>query len=49
VAERLTARGLRPRIGSRLSEPSFDWEDQSTWAPALKDIDAMYLSWKMRC
>lgn len=31
VAERLTARGLPIRIGSRSGEPSFDWEKQSTW------------------
>ena len=35
VAERLTARGLPVRIGSRSGEPPFDWEDRSTWATGL--------------
>ncbi|WP_218825404.1 NAD(P)H-binding protein [Streptosporangium subroseum] len=46
VAERLTAAGLRPRIGSRSSEPPFDWEDQATWALALKGVDAVYLAYQ---
>jgi len=45
VAERLTARGLPIRIGSRSGEPPFDWEDQATWAPALRDVDAAYVSY----
>jgi uncharacterized protein YbjT (DUF2867 family) len=32
VVQRLTARGLPVRIGSRSSEARFDWEDRSTWA-----------------
>ncbi|MGH9380805.1 MAG: NmrA family transcriptional regulator, partial [Thermoanaerobaculia bacterium] len=35
VAERLAARGLPVRLGSRSAEPAFDWEDQATWGPAL--------------
>ena len=30
VAQRLTARGLPVRIGSRSGEPPFDWEDATT-------------------
>ena len=30
VVERLTARGLPVRVGSRAGEPRFDWEDRST-------------------
>jgi uncharacterized protein YbjT (DUF2867 family) len=45
VAERLTARGLPVRIGSRSSEPPFDWEDQATWAPALDGVGAVYVSY----
>jgi uncharacterized protein YbjT (DUF2867 family) len=36
VVERLTARGLPLRIGSRSGEPRFDWEDRSTWDPVLE-------------
>jgi uncharacterized protein YbjT (DUF2867 family) len=45
VAERLTARGLPTRIGSRSAEPPFDWEDQSTWAPALQGVGSAYISY----
>ncbi len=31
VAERLLARGLPTRIGSRSGEPRFDWEEPTTW------------------
>ena len=44
VAERLTARGLPVRIGSRSSEPRFDWDDRSTWAPALEGVGSAYVS-----
>jgi len=45
VAERLTARGLPVRIGSRSGQPPFDWEDQATWAPALDGVGAVYVSY----
>ncbi len=45
VAERLTAEGLPVRIGSRSGTPRFDWEDQSTWAPALAGVGAVYLAY----
>jgi uncharacterized protein YbjT (DUF2867 family) len=44
VAERLTARGLPVRIGARSAEPQFDWEDRSTWAPALEGVESAYVS-----
>ena len=45
VAERLLARDLPVRIGSRTGEPRFDWEDRSTWAPALDGVGSVYLSY----
>ena len=45
VAERLTARGLPVRIGSRSGEPPFDWEDRATWAPALKGAESAYVTY----
>jgi uncharacterized protein YbjT (DUF2867 family) len=45
VAERLQARGLPVRIGSRSGEPRFDWEDRDTWAPALQGASAAYISY----
>jgi len=45
VAERLRARGVPTRIGSRAGHPPFDWEDRSTWAPALAGVGAAYVSY----
>ncbi|WP_192182039.1 NAD(P)H-binding protein [Mesorhizobium amorphae] len=45
IAERLTARGLPVRIGSRSGAPSFDWEDDATWAPAMQGVGAVYISY----
>ena len=45
VAKRLKARGLPVRIGSRSGEPPFDWEDQATWAPALRNVGSVYISY----
>jgi uncharacterized protein YbjT (DUF2867 family) len=44
VAERLRAFGRPVRIGSRSGEPPFSWEDRSTWAPALRDTTAAYIT-----
>ena len=43
VVERLTARGLSTRVGSRFGEPPFDWENRVTWAPALRGVESVYL------
>ena len=45
VVERLEARGMPVRVGSRSGTPPFDWEDRSTWAPALDGIRAVYISY----
>ena len=45
VVERLTARGLPVRIGSRSGEPPFDWEDRATWSPAVEGAGAVYISY----
>ena len=45
VAERLRARGISTRIGSRAADPPFDWRHPETWAPALRGVDAVYLSY----
>ena len=43
VLERLTARGVPVRAGSRSGSPPFDWENRSTWAPALEGMEAVYV------
>jgi len=45
VVERLEARGLPVRVGSRSGEPPFDWENPDTWAPALDKVGAVYVSY----
>ncbi len=45
VVERLTARGLPVRIGSRSGEPPFEWENRATWAPALDGVGSVYLTY----
>jgi uncharacterized protein YbjT (DUF2867 family) len=44
VVERLKARGLPTRVGSRSGEPPFDWEDRSTWDPVLEGVGSAYVS-----
>jgi uncharacterized protein YbjT (DUF2867 family) len=45
VVDRLAARGLPTRVGARSSQPPFDWEDQSTWAPALHGVGSAYITY----
>ncbi|MER5317867.1 NAD(P)H-binding protein [Streptosporangium roseum] len=45
VVERLAARGLPVRAGSRSGTPPFDWEDRATWAPALRDVESVYVTY----
>jgi uncharacterized protein YbjT (DUF2867 family) len=45
VAERLEARGVPTRGGSRSADPPFDWEDPDTWAAALDGAGAAYVSY----
>jgi uncharacterized protein YbjT (DUF2867 family) len=45
VVERLAARGVPTRVGSRSGRPPFHWEDRSTWAPVLDDVRSAYVSY----
>ena len=45
VAERLTARGIAVRIGSRQAAPAFDWNDRATWADAVSGAGAAYITY----
>jgi uncharacterized protein YbjT (DUF2867 family) len=45
VAARLGALGRPVRIGSRSRRPRFDWEDRSTWDPALEGVASVYLTY----
>jgi hypothetical protein len=48
VAERLTALDVDVRIGSRRTTPRFDWDDESTWLPALDGVTAAYVTFYPR-
>jgi len=43
--ERLTARELPVRAGSRSGNPAFDWNDRTTWTPALDGVRAVYVTY----
>jgi uncharacterized protein YbjT (DUF2867 family) len=45
VVQRLAARGVPTRVGSRSGRPPFDWEDRSTWAPVLEGVGSAYISY----
>ena len=45
VVQRLAARGVPTRVGSRSGRPPFDWADRSTWAPVLEGVGSAYLSY----
>jgi uncharacterized protein YbjT (DUF2867 family) len=45
VVNRLQARSLPVRIGSRAGQPPFDWEDRATWEPALHGVNAIYVTY----
>ena len=45
IVERLQARGVPTRVGSRTGDPPFDWENPDSWAPALDGARAVYVSY----
>lgn len=45
VAERLTARGILVKAASRNGETPFEWNDKSTWAPALDGAGSAYITY----
>lgn len=46
VVALLEAAGHPVRLGSRTAPVPFDWTDRSTWAPALTDVDSVYLAFQ---
>lgn len=45
VAERLAARGIATRIGSRSGQPAFYWQNDATWEPVLQGVGAVYITY----
>ena len=44
LADHLTARGHRVRIGSRSAAQPFDWADEAGWEPLLRGVDGLYIA-----
>lgn len=45
IVEQLTSAGIPVRVGSRSAEPPFDWDEPTTWAPALAGVRSAYISY----
>ena len=45
VMQRLQQMALAPKGASRNGDVRFDWENRTTWQPALQNIDAVYLTY----
>jgi uncharacterized protein YbjT (DUF2867 family) len=45
VADRLRARGVTVRVGSRSGDTRFDWEAPASWEPALQGATAAYITY----
>jgi uncharacterized protein YbjT (DUF2867 family) len=46
IVEGLKAHDVSVLVGSRSGEPRFDWTDQATWKPALKDVNSVYIAYQ---
>ncbi|WP_127502600.1 NmrA family NAD(P)-binding protein [Actinoplanes solisilvae] len=44
VSQRLKDRGIPVQVGSRGSRTRFDWDDESSWRPAIDGHDAVYIT-----
>jgi len=45
VAAQLEAMNVPVRHGTRRADTPFDWEDDSTWAPALEGVSKAYVTY----
>ncbi len=45
VVDRLTAAGWPMRAAFPSGDTRFDWQDESTWTPALAGVDAVYITY----
>src|SRR5918995_3740542 len=45
VVEHLRTLGRPAGVGSRSGEPPFDWEDHTTWVPALRSVGSVYVTY----
>ncbi|WP_321392254.1 NAD(P)H-binding protein [uncultured Desulfuromusa sp.] len=45
ISERLKAKGVPIRVGSRSALPSFDWNNPKSWDECLKNVEAVYMNY----
>lgn len=45
IVSGLEARDVPVRVGSRHADPPFDWADDTTWEPALRGVDSVYVAY----
>lgn len=45
IVARLQASGTPVRAASRSTNPAFDWDNQSTWAPALAGVEVAFVAY----
>ena len=45
IAERLEAKGIPTRIGSRSAVPAFDWNNDANWDDSLAGVEAVYINY----
>ena len=45
IVERLEAKGIPTRRGSRSAVPSFDWNNEANWDDVLADVEAVYINY----
>jgi uncharacterized protein YbjT (DUF2867 family) len=45
VVERLMARGVGTRVGSRSGVPPFDWDDSDSWEHVLRGVDSVFVAY----
>jgi uncharacterized protein YbjT (DUF2867 family) len=45
IAERLEARAIPTRIGSRSAVPAFDWNNDANWDDCLAGVEAAYINY----
>lgn len=45
ICDRLDARGIPVRKGSRSASPAFDWENEAGWDDVLQGVEAVYINY----
>ena len=45
IVDRLRARDVPVRVGSRSADPPFEWNDPATWGAAVDGVDAAYIAY----